>query len=123
MFNNFSQTDSVVTSDEMEMINNSILLFRNIFHITLTMKNNFQNQLIWNFNILGGTQLLIDLMISDTNYVWAVALVQLLGIIYKDQDVNTITELLECWANASNSESSDDNESNTTPKVNMKSST
>lgn len=42
-------------------------------------------------------------------------LVQLIALVYKDQHVSTLERLLNLWLESSLSESSEDNESNTTP--------
>lgn len=42
-------------------------------------------------------------------------MVQLIALIYKDQHVTTLHKLLNLWLEASLSESSEDNESNTSP--------
>lgn len=42
-------------------------------------------------------------------------MVQLIALMYKDQHVGTLQKLLNLWFEASLSESSDDNESNTSP--------
>lgn len=46
---------------------------------------------------------------------WGVTIVQLIALMYKDQHVGTLQKLLNLWLEASFSESSDDNESNTSP--------
>lgn len=46
---------------------------------------------------------------------WGVTMVQLIALMYKDQHVGTLQKLLNLWLEASLSESSDDNESNTSP--------
>lgn len=46
---------------------------------------------------------------------WAVTMVQLIALVYKDQHVGTLQKLLNLWLEASLSESSEDNESNTSP--------
>lgn len=48
---------------------------------------------------------------------WSMAVVQLIALIYKDQHVVTLQKLLNFWFEASISESSEDNESNTSPPV------
>lgn len=42
-------------------------------------------------------------------------LVQLIALLYKDQHVGTLQKLLNLWLESSYSDSSDDNESNTSP--------
>jgi timeless len=44
-------------------------------------------------------------------------MVQLIALTYKDQHVGTLQKLLNVWFEASFSESSEDNESNTSPPV------
>lgn len=46
---------------------------------------------------------------------WGVTLVQLIALMYKDQHVGTLQKLLNVWLETSFSESSEDNESNTSP--------
>lgn len=46
---------------------------------------------------------------------WGVTMVQLIALMYKDQHVGTLQKLLNLWLEASFSESSEDNESNTSP--------
>lgn len=46
---------------------------------------------------------------------WGVTMVQLIALLYKDQHVGTLQKLLNLWLEASLSDSSDDNESNTSP--------
>lgn len=48
---------------------------------------------------------------------WGVTMVQLIAVMYKDQHVGTLQKLLNIWFEASISESSEDNESNTSPPV------
>lgn len=46
---------------------------------------------------------------------WGATMVQLIALMYKDQHVGTLQKLLNLWLEASLSESSEDNESNTSP--------
>lgn len=49
---------------------------------------------------------------------WRLTVVQLIALLYKDQHVPTLEKLLQQWFEASVlSESSEDNESNTSPPV------
>jgi hypothetical protein len=48
-------------------------------------------------------------------------MVQLIALTYKDQHVGTLQKLLNLWFEASFSESSEDNESNTSPPVRTRS--
>jgi hypothetical protein len=49
--------------------------------------------------------------------MWSITMVQLIALTYKDQHVGTLQKLLNVWFEASFSESSEDNESNTSPPV------
>ena len=52
---------------------------------------------------------------------WVVTIVQLIALFYKDQHVENMQKLLGTWINATTSESSeDDDESNTSPPVELK---
>ena len=44
-------------------------------------------------------------------------MVQLIALVYKDQHVTTLERLLHIWLESSLSESSEDNESNTSPNL------
>jgi hypothetical protein len=46
-------------------------------------------------------------------------MVQLIALMYKDQHISTLQKLLDLWFEASLSESSEDNESNTSPPVSI----
>jgi hypothetical protein len=46
-------------------------------------------------------------------------MVQLIALMYKDQHISTLQKLLNLWFEASLSESSEDNESNTSPPVSI----
>ncbi|KAI8427777.1 hypothetical protein MSG28_002193 [Choristoneura fumiferana] len=47
--------------------------------------------------------------------LWGVSLVQLIALLYKDQHATTLHKLLNVWVETGLSDSSEDNESNTTP--------
>lgn len=104
---------------------NSLLLLRNILHIpeetnrqnpgSLGSTHPIQNQILWNMFSQSIDKLLIKLMIIPDANNWAVTMVQLIALLYKDQHVVTLHKLLNLWLEASLSESSEDNESNTSP--------
>lgn len=106
---------------QCESVNNCLLLLRNILHIPESLyheqpHSSMQNQILWNLFTQSIDKLLIHLMSSPQKSVWGVTIVQLIALIYKDQHVGTLQKLLNHWFEAiSNSESSDDNESNTSP--------
>lgn len=116
---------SKLSSEQCTNITNSLLLLRNILHIPEDLgsqntnyngpTHTLQNQILWNIFSQSIDKILIKLMtIPDANK-WAVTMVQLIALLYKDQHVVTLHKLLNLWLEASLSESSEDNESNTTP--------
>jgi len=74
-----------------------------------------QNTILWNLFIQSIDKLLLYLMTCPQRAFWGVTMVQLIALIYKDQHVSTLQKLLNLWFEASLSESSEDNESNTSP--------
>jgi len=51
---------------------------------------------------------------------WTLSIVQLIALMYKDQNVAVLQKLLNLWFETSDmSESSEDNESNTSPPVSV----
>nr|QCH40579.1 timeless [Chilo suppressalis] len=115
-----------LSPEQCDNISNSLLLLRNILHIpeeffTLspncngTALHGIQNQILWNIFSQGIDKVLIKLMIIPDATKWAVTMVQLIALLYKDQHVVMLHKLLNQWLEASLSESSEDNESNTSP--------
>ncbi|XP_026844947.1 protein timeless isoform X1 [Drosophila persimilis] len=123
------ESDPKLSPQKCDQINNCLLLLRNILHIPEThgicvmpmMQSNnlhgitMQNTILWNLFIQSIDKLLIYLMTCPQRSFWGVTMVQLIALIYKDQHVSTLQKLLDLWFEASLSESSEDNESNTTP--------
>uniref|UniRef100_A0A1I8Q7X9 Timeless n=1 Tax=Stomoxys calcitrans TaxID=35570 RepID=A0A1I8Q7X9_STOCA len=126
------ESDSKLSEKKCEQINNCLLLLRNILHIP-EPRGNFimpstshsqqggtlvvpmQNSILWNLFIQSIDKVLLYLMTCPQRAVWGVTLVQLIALMYKDQHVSTLQKLLNLWFEASLSESSEDNESNTSP--------
>ncbi|KAF9414680.1 hypothetical protein HW555_007458 [Spodoptera exigua] len=115
---------SKLTSEQCTNISNSLLLLRNILHIpeepsgqspSYNGPHAVQNQILWNIFSQSIDKILIKLMIIPDANKWAVTMVQLIALLYKDQHVVTLHKLLNLWIEASLSESSEDNESNTSP--------
>ncbi|GLG92545.1 TIMELESS [Gryllus bimaculatus] len=108
-----------LSEEECESINNCLLLLRNVLHIPETKNNqstcSLQNQILWNLFSQSIDKILIHLMTCAQKAYWGVTMVQLIAIMYKDQHVGTLQKLLNVWFEASLSESSEDNESNTSP--------
>ncbi|XP_069692424.1 protein timeless isoform X2 [Periplaneta americana] len=108
---------------ECESLNNCLLLLRNILHIPESrilspggsLHCSKQNQILWNLFTQNVDRILIQLMTCSQKAYWGVTMVQLIALMYKDQHVGTLQKLLNLWFEASLSESSEDNESNTSP--------
>lgn len=104
-------------------INNCLLLLRNILNIPEHLHNNYfnlprtsmQNQILWNLFTQSLDRILLQVMTSPESANWCVSLVQLIALMYKDQHVKTLQKLLNICFDASISDSSEDNESNTSP--------
>ncbi|KAL7044055.1 hypothetical protein ACKWTF_001754 [Chironomus riparius] len=120
------ETDHKLSLTQCESINNCLLLFRNILHIPENGSGHLyqhqqpytsmQNQIIWNLFTQSIDKLLIHLMTCTQRAFWGVTIVQLIALMYKDQHVGTLQKLLNHWFEAvSHTESSEDNESNTSP--------
>ncbi|XP_037917085.1 protein timeless isoform X2 [Hermetia illucens] len=119
------ESDTKLTMSQCDTMNNCLLLLRNILHIP---ENNvvtqgihsgsltsMQNTILWNLFTQSVDKLLIYLMSCSQRSCWGVTMVQLIALMYKDQHVSTLQKLLNIWVEASLSESSEDNESNTSP--------
>jgi timeless len=116
------ETDHKLSLTQCESINNCLLLFRNILHIPENVhekhqhNTSMQNQIIWILFTQSIDKLLIHLMSCNQRSFWGVTIVQLIALMYKDQHVGTLQKLLNHWFEAvSHTESSEDNESNTSP--------
>lgn len=118
------ENDHKLSLTQCESINNCLLLFRNILHIPESGQDSqhqqpytsMQNQIIWNLFTQSIDKLLIHLMSCTQRSFWGVTIVQLIALMYKDQHVGTLQKLLNHWFEAvSHTESSEDNESNTSP--------
>lgn len=119
---NILEKDSKLSFDQCDSVNNCLLLLRNILHIPEFHGNgstngsiSMQNQILWNLFSLSIDKLLIHLMSCPQRAFWSGTLVQLIAVMYKDQQVSTLQKLLNVWLEDSLSDSSEDFESNTSP--------
>jgi len=103
-----------LSPDECEGVSDGLLLLRNILHIA-HKDAGLQNQILWNLFAHSMDKILLHLMTCSQKNKWGIALVQLIALIYKDQHVSNLQKLLNEWLENSMSESSEDNESNTSP--------
>ncbi|XP_047515532.1 protein timeless isoform X1 [Pieris napi] len=118
------EQNTKLTVEQCTNISNALLFLRNILHIPEDniMSSSYsgpphmlQNQIIWNLFSQSIDKSLIKLMNIQESINWGVTMVQLIALLYKDQQVTTLHKLLNIWLETSLSESSEDNESNTTP--------
>ncbi|CAH4002900.1 protein timeless [Pieris brassicae] len=111
-----------LTLEQCANISNTLLFLRNILHIPedVIISSSYsghilQNQIIWNLFSQSIDKTLIKLMTIQDSINWGVTMVQLVALLYKDQHVTMLHKLLNIWLGTSLSESSEDNESNTSP--------
>eukprot|EP00092_Neocalanus_flemingeri_P001329 GFUD01001420.1.p1 GENE.GFUD01001420.1~~GFUD01001420.1.p1 ORF type:complete len:1228 (+),score=271.17 GFUD01001420.1:445-4128(+) len=117
-------TKDKISAMEVTLVNNCLLLLRNILHIpdaSQTNKNfkqkcSNQNQIMWNLFAQNLDKILLDLIKHKMSSIWCTSVVQLIALVYKDQHVITLQKLLQNFLESSLSESSEDNESNTSPQ-------
>lgn len=114
---------------QCDSINQCLMLLSNILHIPeMTVvstglmsercKNHtvsMQNKIIWHLFMMRIDKLLLFLMSCAQCDFWSVSMVQLISVMYKDQQASTLQKLLNVWLEDALSDSSDDCESNTTP--------
>jgi len=105
----------ILSVEDCESVSDGLLLLRNILHIPHP-ESQLQNQILWNLFSHSIDKVLIHLMTCEQRVNWGITLVQLIALIYKDQHVQHLKKLLNLWLENSMSESSEDNESNTSPK-------
>jgi len=111
------------SSAEVMTANNCLLLLRNILHIPVVDTNStrngkcsIQNQIMWNLFSQNLDNVLLDLICHNLSRHWSPTIVQLIALVYKDQHVVTLQRLLQNFLESSMSDSSEDNESNTSPQ-------
>nr|CAD7448253.1 unnamed protein product [Timema bartmani] len=113
-----------LSPQECESIQNCLLLMRNVLHIPEKLSNGLtctmQNQILWNLFSHSLDKALIHLMTCQQKVTlgyayWAVTMVQVIALMYKDQRVGTLQKMLNQWFESSLSDSSEDEESNTSP--------
>lgn len=113
---------------QCDSINNCLLLLRNILHIPEMNVNSglmsdrcknhtvsMQNKIIWHLFMMSIDKFLLFLMQCSQRDFWSITMVQLISVMYKDQQASTLQKMLNVWLEDALSDSSDDFESNTTP--------
>nr|AYE56134.1 timeless protein [Penaeus vannamei] len=133
------QDSKVLSLAECELINHCLLLVRNLLHVsnipcplinkamynppTSSSSSNQQagtspdvlteDQIMWNLFAHRFDNILIQLLTCDQQHLWNVTLVQLVSLMYREQQQSTIRKLIHEWLESSLSESSEDDENNT----------
>ncbi|EDV99140.1 GH13197 [Drosophila grimshawi] len=86
------ESESKLSPQKCDRINNCLLLLRNILHIPETMLQSnsghqvsMQNTILWNLFIQSIDKLMLYLMTCPQRSNWGVTMVQLIALIYKDQ--------------------------------------
>lgn len=114
------ETDKNLSVVECNKINHCLLLLRNILHVSegdLNGGTSVQNRIIWNLFTQSIDKLILHMINCEQSEFWAVTVIQLIALMYKDQHVSTLQKMLNVWFEASMSESSEDDESTTSPSM------
>lgn len=93
--------------EHCDSINNCLLLLRNILHIPENAGQNaserknhsvsMQNKIIWHLFMMSIDKLLLFLMSCSQRDYWSVTMVQLISVMYKDQQASFFFLLLKYW--------------------------
>ncbi|XP_046676926.1 protein timeless-like isoform X1 [Homalodisca vitripennis] len=111
-----------LTSEGSNSISLCLVLLRNLLHIPEVRGGapgggaSHQNQIIWHLFTQHVDKVLIQLMSCGRRRQWGSYIVQLISLLYKDQHSNTLYKLLNIWCDTALTESSEDDESNTSPQ-------
>ncbi|CAN7975768.1 unnamed protein product [Ixodes persulcatus] len=120
------QEPSELTENDLEGLSNCLVLLRNLLHVPDKSESakfgisentyddwlSVHNKLIWNLFVHGLDGVLILMLNSEYKVNWAVVVVQIIALLYKDQDVGSLQHLISNSTSTSES-SEDDIESNT----------
>nr|WQB60164.1 timeless-protein [Portunus trituberculatus] len=140
------QDSKILTLPECELINQCLLLVRNLLHVssiqtsqqraptTSTANNSMaatpnlpvsagqqtganttvltEDQIMWNLFAQRFDNILIQLLTCNQQHLWNITMVQLVSLMYRDQQQGTIRKLINEWLESSLPESSEDDENN-----------
>lgn len=114
---------SNLNDEQCVSIHNCLLLLRNILSIPENLiyyssntSTSMQNYIIWNLFSQSMDKMLIYLITCPQKAHWVSTMVQLIASLYKDLHVDKLQNLLSLWFDTSLTETSEDNESNTSPQ-------
>ncbi|XP_050426271.1 protein timeless isoform X2 [Adelges cooleyi] len=110
-------TDSLTYSCHFEVINDCLCLLKNVLHVP---NNQSQNQILWMLFSEKIDEILINLIANVNRGQWAMLIIELIALIWKNQHVDQMARKLSTWNKTMISDSSEDNESNTSssPRIN-----
>ncbi|XP_063887933.1 protein timeless-like isoform X5 [Scylla paramamosain] len=145
------QDSKILTLPECELINQCLLLVRNLLHVssiqtpqqraatfpgpTASVANSSaaatpnlpvsagqqtgantsvltEDQIMWNLFAQRFDNILIQLLTCNQQHLWNITMVQLVSLMYRDQQQGTIRKLINEWLESSLPESSEDDENN-----------
>lgn len=145
------QDSKILTLPECELINQCLLLVRNLLHVssiqtpqhraptypgtTASVTNSSaaaapnlpvsasqqtganttvltEDQIMWNLFAQRFDNILIQLLTCNQQHLWNITMVQLVSLMYRDQQQGTIRKLINEWLESSLPESSEDDENN-----------
>ncbi|TRY67893.1 hypothetical protein TCAL_12088 [Tigriopus californicus] len=123
-----SEEDIAIASQRS--INDCLILLRNVLHIpddtpsgssspsstSSNQKTTRQSQILWNLFSANLDAVVMKIIGHKKLKNWCTILTQVIALIYKDQHVYNLQRLLGQWLETEISESSEDNESNTSPQ-------
>ncbi|XP_076038952.1 timeless [Oratosquilla oratoria] len=131
--NSILKESKILTMEECEMINHSLLLVRNLLHVHVPstqahddpQSNNnsttqcgtgevlTEDQIMWNLFAQRFDNIIIQLLTCSQQHLWNITMVQLVSLMYREQQQGTIRKLIKEWLDTSLPESSEDEENNT----------
>nr|XP_045617792.1 protein timeless-like [Procambarus clarkii] len=130
------QDSKMLSLSECELINHCLLLVRNLLHVSNipsahhTMSYSsppaaaakpqggpvsailMEDQILWNLFAQRFDNILIRLLTCNQQHLFNVTMVQLMSLMYREQQQGTIRNLINEWLTSSLSESSEDDENN-----------
>ncbi|XP_066947937.1 protein timeless isoform X5 [Macrobrachium rosenbergii] len=142
LMNTILQDSKSLSLEECEIINYCLLLVRNLLHVssvpnaleaisasrgsgtsssTKTQQGDkeedntgvlTEDQIMWNLFAHRFDHLIIQLLTCEQQHLWNITMVQLVSLMYREQQQTTIRKLINEWLELSLAESSEDDENN-----------
>lgn len=132
LMSTFFQDTKGPSLEECELINHCLLLVRNLLHVSsipspqpksgqLSFNQQgrpnengvlTEDQIMWNLFAQRFDNVIIQLLTCDQQHLWNITMVQLVSLMYRDQQQGTIRKLINEWLELSLAESSEDDENN-----------